>query len=514
MNPRSCFRSALAVAGILAVSALSAQEPVSPATPPAEPATPPAAAPVPATDANTLPELTLDQCIRRALARNFDIEIQRLTPQIAKDAIDVARDPYQPVVAVTAATSGAHTADTVSTPDINSKSTNGRVGISQDFYTGTTVAVSSQLNRSEVNPTLNVYNPAYDADVTISVRQQLLRGFGTAINKAPVDRARIGFDRANLDFKARVLDIILSTENAYYNLVFAREQLVTRKLSLALAQRLSDEAQTRKSTGVATDLDVLQADVGVSNSRRGVVLAEQDVKDSEDALLAIIGQFELDTPLGPTHFTDVDEALPVFASSYQMAKQNQPDYLSAQAALEQAKIDTKIAKDFTKPTLSVGAAAGFNGTRATSSAAYDDTFSNRNNNWQVDLALTYPWGQVGDKARYRQSLATLTQTQTGLRKLEQTIEVQVRTAVRAVETNVESVKISIQSRELSLKQYQLEKAKFDAGRSTSYRVLQTQTDLETARVAELQAKVSLRNAISALHRLEGSSLQRYNIALE
>jgi outer membrane protein TolC len=197
-----------------------------------------------------------------------------------------------------------------------------------------------------------------------------------------------------------------------------------------------------------------------------------------------------------------------------MAKQNQPEYLSAQAALEQAKLDTKIAKDGTKPSLSVGAAAGFNGTRGSTGDAYDAAINNRNNTWQVDMAITYPWGQVGDKARYRQSLATFNQQQTALRQIEQNIEVQVRSAVRAVETNAASVKISTQARELSAKQYELEKAKFDAGLSTSYRVLQTQNDLEDARVNELQAKVALRNAISALHRLEGSSLQRYNITLQ
>jgi outer membrane protein TolC len=91
--------------------------------------------------------------------------------------------------------------------------------------------------------------------------------------------------------------------------------------------------------------------------------------------------------------------------------------------------------------------------------------------------------------------------------------VQVRSAVRSVETNTESVKIAAQSSELSQKQYELEEARFKAGLSTSYRVLQAQTDLDTARVSELQAKVALNSAIAALHRIEGSSLQRYNVSV-
>ena len=89
----------------------------------------------------------------------------------------------------------------------------------------------------------------------------------------------------------------------------------------------------------------------------------------------------------------------------------------------------------------------------------------------------------------------------------------MRSAVRSVETNVESVRIAVLAAKLSEQQYELEKAKFDAGQSTSRRVLEAQNDLETARVSELQAKVSLQSAITALHRIEGSSLQRYAIKL-
>ena len=119
-----------------------------------------------------------------------------------------------------------------------------------------------------------------------------------------VDRAKIGFDRANLDFKVAALTVIQSTENAYYNLAFAREQLNVRNSSLVLAQRLYDEAKTRRLTGVATDLDVLSGEVGVANARRNQILAEQAAKDEQDALLALIGQFELDNAVGTVRFPD------------------------------------------------------------------------------------------------------------------------------------------------------------------------------------------------------------------
>ena len=141
MNVRRPLLPILVAASLFACTRLSAQE--------AAPVIPPS-------------ELTLQQCITRALARNFDLEIQRYSPQIARDSIAIARDGFQPVVTATTSASQSH--DT--TLPLESSSRSVQVGVSQQLYTGTTLSVSSQLNRSRIdpNPALTALNPAYNAD--------------------------------------------------------------------------------------------------------------------------------------------------------------------------------------------------------------------------------------------------------------------------------------------------------------------------------------------------------------
>lgn len=456
--------------------------------------------------------LTIEDAIQRALRRNFSLEAERLSPAIARDAIDIATGSYLPEFSLTGSRGAVRTGQNGTTLGTKTETGDVRVGVTQRFYTGTIASVSSKLDRTELSPTFTSVNPAYNADLTVSVRQPLLAGAGLRVNRAPVERAKIGFERANLNFQAAVLDVIQRTENGYYALAFAREQLEVRRLSLRLAERLLDEARTRRQTGVATDLDVLQADVGVANARRGVLLADQSVKDSEEALMALIGQFELTTAVGAVNLPAASESVPTFASAFDAAKRNQPDFRAAAAALEQLKLDAVVARSNAKPDLSVGGAVGFDSfSSGSSSRAYRGAFDRDNTSWQVDFALTVPWGQKADRARFRQATASVTQQEILLRSLEQNIEAQVRAAVRAVETNTESVKISSLARALSEKQYELERARFDAGLSTSRRVLEAQNDLETARVNELQAKVALRNAYAALYRIEGSAPQRYGV---
>lgn len=468
-----------------------------------------------AQDAAQAAPLSIEDAIRRALARNFTLEAGRLSPAIARDSVEIADSGFLPTFTASASRGMVRTGQNGTSLGTKSESGDVRLGVSQRFVTGTTATVSTSIDRFERNPALSANNPAYTSDVSVSVRQDLLAGAGTAVNKASIERAKIGLERANLNFQADALDIIQRTENAYYGLAFAREQLEVRRLSLTLAQRLLDEAKTRRQTGVATDLDVLQADVGVANARRGVLLSEQDVKDSEEALLALIGQFELNTVVGAVSLPAASESVPTFASAFDAAKRNQPDFRATQLSLEQLKLDALTAKNNTKPDLSVGGAVGFDSfTRGSGTDAFSGAVGRDNSSWQVDVQLSVPWGQKANRARYRQAQSSVTQQEIALRALEQSIEVQVRAAVRAVETNTESVKISSLARELSEKQYELERARFDAGLSTSRRVLEAQSDLEAARVNELSAKVSLRSAYAALHRIEGSAPARYGVTIE
>ena len=318
---------------------------------------------------------------------------------------------------------------------------------------------------------------------------------------------------ATLDFESQVLQVVRDTEAAYYNLVFAREQKLVKEHSLELAQQLYDENKNRKAAGVATDLDVLSAEVGVANARNGVLTAEQTVRDNEDQLIALIGQFEFDTPLGDVRLpADVDPA-PSFDLSYKLARDNQPDFLATRASIQQLEIDANTAKNSRLPSLDLGGALGFNGTDRTYGTAMTRVKDADGYNWEVDLSLSVPWGLHAGRARYRSAQASLRQQQARLQQVEQNLLVQVRAGVRAVETSRQSVAIFGQATQLAEKQYELELARFKAGLSTSRQVLQTQDDLEAARLNELQARIDLRIAYANLHQLETSSLSRYHIAL-
>ncbi|MDB6126243.1 MAG: outer rane efflux protein [Verrucomicrobia bacterium] len=451
--------------------------------------------------------LTLDECVARALEKNFSLKIQGFNTAIAKESINIAKAAFEPTL--TASTQR----DMVQvSPNVRTDTTDTRVGVLQNITSGAAINVSASVDRTGNTPAFSTPNPVYNSDVSLSVVQPLLRGAGTAFNRAAIERSKLGLTIANLGYKSSVLLVVRDTESAYYNLVFARGQLAVKQHSLELAQKLYDENKARRVTGVATDLDVLTAEVGMATARNGVVTAEQQVHNSEDALLALIGNTEFNQVVGAVALSDSTEPTPSFDVSYRLARDN-PDLASTQTTIKQFEIDAKSAKNGALPTLNLGGAVGYGGVDRSYGSAISRTSDGDARNWQLDLSLSVPWGLHADRARYRTAVAGLRQEQARLEQIDQSLIVQVRSAVRAVETNQQSVEIFGKSTLLAEKQYELQLARFKAGLSTSRQVLETQDDLESARVNELLAKVNLRIAFANLHQLESSSLDRFHIAL-
>ena len=464
--------------------------------------------------------LTLEDCIARAMKKNFDLQIQAYSTDIARENLVIAKTDFDPTLNASVGRALSQSASTTSTLDgttavgPRSDGTTASVGVSEKLaQTGGIVGLSGNVNRAATNSSYSTLNPAFGSSVTATVSQPLLKGAGSTVARANVETNKLGVSIAILNYRSRVLTVIRDTETAYYNLVAARETLRIRQLSLDLAQKLYDENLARRASGVMTDLDVLTAEVGVERARLAVIQGEQGVRNSEDALLAFFTPSDFDTRPGPVTFTDYADGVPSFAASYKLVRDTFPDYLSTDETIKQLEISLAVARQNRLPALNANASLGYNSTDRSYGDALNALPRDHGNNWSLGLTYSMPWGMKADNARYRSSLASLNSEKARLAQLEQSLIVQVRSDVRAVETNLASVAIAAKATELSEKTYEQQDARFHAGLATSRIVLQAQDDLETARLNELTTKVALRTAVAELHRLEGTSIDRFKIQL-
>ncbi len=486
----------------------------------AQSARPPTNLSAPTGEISSQPPLTLEQCVVMALDKNFDLRIQRTTTENALNTLEIAKAEYDPTLTGSAEQSYRRSDLYGTGAATGSHGLAATAAVSQKIITGATLKLGYTASRASASgiaasgTASATYNPNWGSGLTLSVSQPVLKNFGSAANRASQEIARLGIDRANYDLKNVVLSTIRAVETSYYNLAYVRAVLEVRKFSLEVAQKLLEENKLRRTTGVATNLDVLQAEVGVATAQRDILVAQKNVNDAEDTLLALINPFQFDAAIGPLAITDIGDINVSFDRSYKLALDNAPDLASQRLLIKQNEINVDVAKNNRLPELDVYANAGYNAARDNYGTAFGNTLSQDHHNWAIGATITYPWGSRRERAQLAQARASLDNSRISYEKYDQGVLVMVRTAVRDVLTSDEGVRITSLATKLSEQQYELEKARYDQGLSTFRRVQDMKVDLDNARIAELNANVNLRNALAELARLEASSLNRYSVKLD
>lgn len=468
----------------------------------------------------TVIPITLEDAVQLALASNLGLRADTFNRDIAREAVVIADAAYEPVFAVSASTFESETPNTVIGTDSTSATRlSGSASVTQRISTGAALTLQSNLGRSEQTGGAALTNLYFGSDLALSVRQPLLAGAGFKVNRAARDRARISVERSDINYEGRALDIIRDTELAFYTLTSAHYSLDVQRAGLATAQQFLAENEARRSAGIATELDVMQARVSVANRQSFIVTSEQRVRDSTDQLLALFGRRDFSGILQPTGFVFAPPANLSVEGSYGRAAEADTAIRNNRGLLRQLELDALVARNNKLPRLDFVGSAGINGSDRFSPAntnpdiggAVDDMLEGEAYNWQVGINLNLPWGMNEARARYRMADYTIQQQKLTLEELEQSLMVSIRAAVRAIEADKQTVEINALSSELSKREWELEKAKFDSGLSTSRLVVEAQQRWDEAKVREIQSRVQLRQDMARLRRLEGGSLQLYGV---
>jgi outer membrane protein len=455
----------------------------------------------------------LQSCVAQALGRNFTVRIQQFSVLYAAENVMIQQAAFEPTFGFTGGRQVTVTPTNESALGLIPYSSydSGTLSVTDTVQTGGTITASYQLVRTNYVPAFFLPDPAFGSTASISVAQPLLQGAGTDYNRAAIESAKLGARISNLNFKSTVLTMIYNVETTYYNLLYQRERYKVQQDELRQAQQLLDENTVKRQTGVLTDLDVMNARSGVAAAQNQLILDEQAVHNSEDALLQLLGDREFKSSVGRVDFPFVGEPDVSFARSYKLARENGPNLAVAQATIDQFKLAALKAKRNTLPELNVNGGLAYNSYAASASQSVTGAWSGYN--WNAGVTVSVPWGMRANRALYRQAVDNVRSQEVAYDQADQNLVVQVRAAIRAVQTSVANERSSAEATKFAEKAYELQKAEFDAGLATSFLVLQAQNSLETARVSELQAKVSLLLAIADLRFLEGSSLQLYRINL-
>ena len=475
--------------------------------------------------------ISLADAAIRALQHNLDISISRQTKESRQADITVEQAKFDPTLSVNGQYNrivnplnrpvfGATGNNLSGITTFDQRTQSVTVDATTNLLTGGNIDLNYSPSRTNVNQNLAtgfLFNPSYTGGLALTLTQPLLRNAGIDVTKTFI---RVAQNNAIVEehvFRDRVLTVLATVEQTYWEVVFANENLKVAEAALKAAQELGASNRAKAKAGIMSIVDVLQAEAAVASRVEQVLVADKTIRDQEDQLRRLLNPAEEDlrqdirlTPLDKPTVTleplSLEEAIDT-------AIELRPEIAQAKKNTETREINTKFAKNQILPTLSLQGTMGLAGLGKDYTDSVNQNLSGDFYNYGGGLVLSYPLGNRSAWSTYNKRQLEAKNAEASLVNVRQQIIVGVREAVRRVQTDFKRIETTRSARIMAEKQLQAEQERLKVGLSTTRFVLDFQRDLAMAQGNELRAIVDYNKALSNLARHKATTLDRYNLQL-
>jgi outer membrane protein TolC len=472
--------------------------------------------------------ISLQEAIELALQHNFDIQIQRYLPELARFNLEGAYGAYDPV----AFASGQHNYGlSPGGLDAENRPFQGTETDSDSFSTGLSGLLPWGLNYSLVGNANDAYgnrpgallnervtfeNTTANAAIS-QLRQPLLKNFWINPTSAVilVNKNRLKYSEATL--RLQFMSTVVSVEQAYYNLIFARENVKVQESALQLAERLLWENKKKVEVGQLAPLDEKQAESQVAASRADLLGTQRLLDLQENVLKGLITDNYAawhDLRIIPAENLIAVPAILNLQESWSKALSSRPDLIQARLDVQRSEITVRLDKNQLLPQLDLVGQYGYAGNGVEYSGAFGQIRDTGNPYWAYGASVSYPIGNRAARANYKAAKVQKQQSELVLKQKEQAAMVVVDDAVKLVQTDFSRVEATREARLFAEAALDAEQKKLENGKSTSFFVLQFQRDLTAAKFTEIQALAEYNNALAQLAFQEGTSFERHHLNVQ
>jgi len=430
-------------------------------------------------------------------------------------------------------------------------------GVQQGFWTGTTVSLGlSSVFGSSQNALTALYNPIDTAQLSLSISQNLLNGFGLAVNKRAYHQAQNNLKVGDLTVKTQAIATVAGVVNLYWDLVTFNDELKVSQQTLQLNTQLYQDNQKRADLGAVAPIDIIQAEADMKAAQQDVVQRESQVLQQEMILKSYITRGGLDNPavavarIIPTDHIDVpaQEAVIPWQDLVAEAIAHRPEIEQNQISLENSRLDLLGTKNALLPTLSVSAAFANSGQAGSVNSlgvvpiigsnqqitgyrplaasdvnsfllggygtALSQVFHRNFPNYNVAFTFTVPIrnrsaqaDQITAELNYRQSEIQDHQLHNSIKLAVMNNWTALRNARAAYDTSVVSRKLADETLAGTRRKYEL-------GTSTILDVMIAQRDDTTRRLSEVDALSQLQRARTSMEQSLGKILEVHEVSLD
>ena len=466
--------------------------------------------------------MTLQECFSEALAHNLDLQIERYAPQISLYDLYAAYGGYDPTFSLSGqrnnnSSPGGLDQNQLVIPATSTESDSFRSSIGGALPTGLQYTFSGNISDTTGEKSSTRFENS-GGSIGVNLAQPLLKNFWTDGNRLSVSVAKNRVKYTEQSLRNQIIATITAVENAYYELIYAREKVKVQQQALDLAQKqLADDKQRVELKVLAERGGTIEQDEAqVASSRASLISAEFTYVGDQNALKILLTDNYArwqEVEIMPAAPMEAVKQLFDLQDSWTKGLAQRPDLIQAKLDVEQQGLRLKYSFNQLFPQLDLTGSYGFNGQSREFSGVFSQVDEGNAPFYSVGAQFSIPLGNVRARNSYKTSKASQQQILLRLKQLEQNVMLQIDNAVAQAKSAWESVDVTRQARVYAEVALEAEQGKYAAGKSTTFTVLQLQIKLTTARSDEIRALADYNKSLANLAQQEGNTLVRRQIDL-
>ena len=518
--------------------------------------------------------LSLIVAIRRALESNNDIEVSRDDVRFQETQVRSQLGIYDPVFTFSPNFSRSHTTGQAATRDFRANANVAQFirpggGNYQVFFNNQRTENAFAQAQVSAGAVSSGNSAIYSSGLGVNYTQPLARNFSSDSRRHSLAIARKRLEQTDSDFRLQATSTITQVQSAYWDFVFALRNQQNQVANVNLAKENLRQIEAKIDAGAAAPLERAEVATELANREGDLLLATQQVSTAENSLKQLVLKDPLAVEWSQT-FVPTDN--PVVSPNPVSLDDAMKDAMDNRFELKRLKLqkeinteDLKFYKNQTKPQIDLNTTFSldglsrsgtntaittnlltnsqdlflFNSLNATRNALLLSSLTNPSvtippspsylfggfnrslanmfrsdaPNFSVGVTISFPFRNRTARANLDGAKVQEHQIDAQLRGQEQSVIVEVRNAVQAVETTRQRVATARRARENAEIQLDGERKLYEAGKSTTFLLFQRENSLTNARNAEIRAETDHNKALSDLQRVTSTAFRANNITV-
>jgi outer membrane protein TolC len=360
--------------------------------------------------------VSLDVLISQIIKNNYDLNSQKMKVDIATHQTAIEEGIFEPILNLKAdyiRTKVPNSAEDMISRNYLSIYEEDRyyaqAGVKGIIESGAewSINISDGRKNSNLIEETRDYRNEFDNEVSFSLKQPLLKGFGKEMTSIKINLAKQNETIVLKEYNTKLMNLIASTVKTYWTLYGTQKLYESWKNSLVVAQKGLKNIKLLALNGKMPETDVIEVRSAILHRKTEILALKSRIIELQDKIMSLLNLSVMANPniiLITKDSPHIEKKVKVdpLSVSFEKALNNLPELELIKLKYKQEKLKNSYSENQLLPDLSIQAGISTAGLGSLDSTARKDAFSDKYTSYNVGLSLEMP---IGGNKQAKENLA-------------------------------------------------------------------------------------------------------------